>query len=351
MNRFQRSPSLVLAMALAGIFPGAALAGGPEPRSYQTLPGGPGGPHLFAEGVISTPDDEAGGVFSPDGKDFYFGKLNPTTTFPRIGLLCVSHWKEGKWSTPEVLPFSGSNLDFSPRLAPDGKTLYFTSSRPVEGSKVRAIRIWKVSETETGWGAPEALPAPVNSPDGHFVLGGSVTRDGTLYFASDRDEPGRLQIYKARLVDGRYRTAEKLGPEINSEFNDYDPFINADESLLFFVSAGEGVPPFRHRPEICYTGGFPYARGDIYVSRNVNGKWTKAQHLEHGVNSVADEGAPTLTPDNRHLIFSSERSPFVIPMERRITMAEFESIVHATRNGHGNIYTIPVDALELGKHE
>jgi len=81
------------------------------------------------------------------------------------------------------------------------------------------------------------------------------------------------------------------------------------------------------------------------MSERVNGRWTPARHLERGVNSVADEGTPALTPDGKQLIFSSERSPFVIPMPKRIDMAEFEKLVHSILNGHGNIYSIPVHAL------
>jgi hypothetical protein len=321
------------------------------PRSYELLPTQGEGPHLFAEGVISTPGDEAGGVFSVDGNEFYFAKLNPATTGSRIGLLCVSHWREGKWSTPEALPFSGKYLDFLPRLSPDGKVLYFGSSRPTPDSKAHGLRIWKVEKTEGGWGEPAPLPAPINAPDGRWNWGASVTRDGTIYFASNRDPSGRLQIYRARMERGVYEEPEKLGPEINSEFNDYEPYVNGDESLLFFASAGEGGPPFQRRPDTLVGGGFPYARGDIYVSRRVNGKWTQAQHLEHGVNSVADEGAPALTPDGKHLLFASERSPFVIPMPKRIDMAEFERLVHSTLNGHGNIYSIPIHVLGLDSSE
>jgi hypothetical protein len=318
-----------------------------EPRSFELLPTGGEGPHLFAEGVISTPGDEAGGVFSPDGNEFYFALLNPATTGSRIGLLCVSHWRSGKWSAPEVLPFSGKYLDFLPRLSPDGAAMYFGSSRPTPDSKAHALRIWKVEKTERGWGEPAAMAAPINAPEGRWNWGASVTRDGTIYFASDRDQPGRPQIYRARSASGTYEPPEKLGPEINSDFNDYEPYVNGDESLLFFVSTGEGGPPFRHRPDTLYGGGFPYGRGDIYVSRRVNGKWTPAQHVEHGVNSVADEGAPALTPDGKHLIFSSERSPFVIPMAKRVDMAEFDRLVHSTLNGHGNIYSISLHELGL----
>jgi len=338
-----RSLFLLTVCACASAVCAPSLRAGP--RSFELLPSDGTGPHLFAEGVISTPGDEAGGVFSPDGREFYFAKLNPTTTFPRIGLLCVSHWSGSKWSEPEALPFSGRSLDFPPRLSPDGKTMYFASSRPAPDSKAHVLRIWKAERATDGWSEPVPLPAPINAPEDRWNWGASVTNDGTMYFTSDRDQPGQAQLYVARMSNGVYQKPEKLGPEINSEFNDSDPYVNGDESLLFFVSAGEGGPPFRHRPDTLTGGGFPYARGDIYFSRRVNGKWTPAQHLEHGVNSVADEGTPALTPDEKQLIFFSERSPFVIPMPKRIDMAEFEKLVHSVLNGHGNIYSIPVRAL------
>jgi hypothetical protein len=340
LSRFLLARLLVLFAALA-VTPPNVFAG---PKSFELLSTDTSAPHIFGEGVISTPGDEAGGVFSPDGREFYFTELNPTTTFPRIGLLCVSHWREGKWSEPEVLPFSGKYLDFPPRLSPDGNTMYFGSSRPAPNSKSRVLRVWRVTRTAKGWGEPEPMPAPINTED-RWNWSASVTADGTMYFTSDREQPGRPQIYRAAFVHGAYQTAEKLGPEINSEFNEYDPYVSADESLLLFVSAGEGGPPFRHRADTLTGGGFPYARGDIYFSRRVNGRWTQARHIEHGVNTVADEGMPALTPDAKQFIFSSERSAFVIPMPKRIDMAEFENLVRSVLNGHGNIFTIPVGAL------
>jgi len=341
---------ILVALGLLGSVAASSVrAAGPDALSYELLPLRGDGLYVFAEGVISTPDPEAGGVFSPDGKDFYFTKLNPTTTFPRISLLCVSRWRDGKWTTSEVLPFSGRNLDFPLRLSPDGQTMYFASSRVPSGMKAHVLRIWKVSKASGGWGEPQPLPAPVNAPENSWNWGASVTKDGAIYFASDREQQGHPQIYRSRLVNGAYQDAEKLGPEINSDFNDSDPFISADGSLLFFVSSGEGGPPFRHRPDTLYTGGFLYARGDIYVSRNVDGHWTKAKHLEHGVNSVADDGYPALTPDEKHLVFSSERGPFTVPPAHKLTMAELEKGLHSTLNGQGNIYTIPIKILDIGK--
>ena len=324
-------------------------AGGPDLLSYELLPAGTGEPHLFAEGVISTPDDEAGGVFSPDGREFYFAKFNPTTTFPRIGLLCVSRWQNGKWTTPEVLPFSGKYLDFPPRLSPDGQTMYFSSSRVPPGMKAHVLRIWKAERTKDGWGEPQPLPAPINAPEDHWNWGASVTKDGTLYFTSDREQAGRPKIYRSRLIQGTYQEPEKIPEPVNSKFSDFDPFISADEAILFFVSAGDDAAPGHHREGTLFTGGYPYARGDIYVSRNVGGKWSEARHLEHGVNTVADEGYPALTPDGKQLVFSSERSVFTVPVAHKLTMDELERELHGLLNGHGNIYTIPVEALDIKK--
>jgi hypothetical protein len=314
--------------------------------SFQKLASDPPGPHLFGENVISTEEDEVGGVFSPDGRDFYFGKLNPTTTFPRVGILCVAHWRDGKWSDPEVLPFSGKYLDFPPKLSPDGKAMYFASTRPAPNSKSRVVRIWKSEKNGNAWSEPQPLPASVNSEDG-WNWGPSVTQDGTLYFTSDRGEPGHLQIYRAALQNGVYQQPEKLGTQINSAFNDYDAFVNADETMLFFVSQGDGGPPFRHREDTLYGQGFPYARGDIYCSRRMNGEWAAAKHLQYGVNTVADEGYPALTPDGKYLIFTSERSPLTLNLDHRLKMAELENYMHGVLNGHGNIYTVPIAALGL----
>src|SRR5262249_34588092 len=74
-------------------------------------------PRLFAEGTISTRDDEFGGVFTPDGKTCLF-----SISVPRhyLYVILISHFVNGKWSTPEVAPFSGKYRDFDPVFSPDG---------------------------------------------------------------------------------------------------------------------------------------------------------------------------------------------------------------------------------------
>jgi hypothetical protein len=306
-------------------------------------------PRLFAEGVVSTVDDEIGGSFSPDGSDFYFTRLVPYTTFPRLGIMCVSHYADGHWNTPEALSFSGKNLDYPPRLNSSGQRMLFASSRPLPDGTRGGIRIWEVERTASGWGEPRPLPPPVNPDGSHWSADPSVADDGTLYFSSDRDGPGSVHIYRSRFADGKYSEPEKLGPEINSEFNDYSPYISPDGKILIFASSGSGVPPFTHRPKEIMGGGKPYPRADLYISFNQSGKWTPARHLEHGINTEAEEQYPFLTPDGRYLFFSSERSPFTVPVAHRLDYRELETDLHSTLNGHGNVFFIGVETLELPK--
>jgi hypothetical protein len=304
-------------------------------------------PRVFAEGIISTVDDEIGGSFSPDGREFYFTRLVPYTTLPRLGIICVSYFRDGRWTTPEVVPFSGRYLDYPPKFDGGSKRLLFASSRPLPDGTRGRVRIWEVERTPTGWGEPRPLPPPVNSIDSFWNGDPSESSDGTLYFSSDRGGGASVHIYRSRLVEGKYSEPEKLGPEINSEFNDDQPYISSDGKLLLFASAGEDTPPYARRHEELLTGGKPYSRGDLYVSVQQDGKWSQARHLGGGINSFAEEEFPFLSPDGRYLFFSSERSPFTVPTAHRLTHDELERHLHSIFNGHGNVFFVDADTLEV----
>src|SRR5215467_14480107 len=132
--RFQ-GLALIVIVALGVV---AVRSGGaPAKKPYELLPNGLSGPTLLAEGIVSTTNDETGGVFRPGSNEFYFTVLNSTTTAARISLLCMTRWEQGRWSQPKVVPFSGLYFDLPARFSSDGKTLYFSSSRPIPGVKER----------------------------------------------------------------------------------------------------------------------------------------------------------------------------------------------------------------------
>src|SRR5215831_11667439 len=87
---------------------------------------------LFGTGVISTRDDEFGGIFTDDGTTCFFSKSVPRFYLETI---CESEFKNGEWNTPQIAPFSGQYRSFDPTISPDGKTILFASDRPVNGEK------------------------------------------------------------------------------------------------------------------------------------------------------------------------------------------------------------------------
>lgn len=331
------------------IGPVAILAAAAMGQSAARAPYDPGKkamkPQLFAQGIVSTDLDEAGGAFSPDGKDFYFTVIAPYTTAPRFAMICMSHFENGRWKKPVTVSFSGQYMDFGPKLSADGTKLFFTSIRPKAGSNVPRFRIWVAEKRENGWNDPRPLDAPINQNDSHN-LDASIATNGDLYFVSDRGDPaGHSHIFYSRLVDGKFQAPEKLDPEINSDFSESSPAISPDGKLLVFASTAAPEDPERRRPQDLIAAGKPYPRQDLYISVNRDGHWTTARHLEQGINSFAEEVYPSFTPDGKYLFWGSERSEFEIPTPA-LSRGRIEKLWNTPLNGRGNIYLISVEALE-----
>src|SRR2546428_731982 len=155
------------------------------------------GPRLFAEGIISTSDDEFNTTFTPDGKTIYFTKGVPVNN---MYVICVSHFRNGTWSVPEVAPFSGQYRDTDPFITADGSQLFFVSNRPLSGSMPKNDNdIWVMNKTPQGWSRPENLGSAINTDTNEQYP--SLTKDGALYFSSAR--PGGMgadDIYRSRFI-------------------------------------------------------------------------------------------------------------------------------------------------------
>jgi hypothetical protein len=90
-------------------------------------------------------------------------------------------------------------------------------------------------------------------------------------------------------------TFTNLGPEVNSEFPDYFPFITSDEQTLFYTSRRKGG----HANAVESDG---YYSSDIFFSPVLDGKWDKAKNLGSSVNTTLDEELVGLKPDGSQLI-------------------------------------------------
>lgn len=283
-------------------------------------------PQLFAEGVVSTPDFDLNAVFLPDGKTVYFTRSTANMGFWTI---VTSRLVNGKWTEPEVAPFSGRYSDADPWVTPDGRRILFISRRPVLGRAGRPVpHIWYVDRTANGWSEPRNAAA-LNSDAGEYYP--STAADGTVYFESARPGgKGRADVYRSRLVNGEYAAAEHLPAPLNSELNEGDAAIAPDQSFIIVTING--------RPDD--TG-----MGDLYLSEQKDGVWTAPRPLPPGINSPALEFCPSLSPDGKWFYFTSTRGFGVEPLDRPLNFAELNARLRGVMNGLGNVYRVPMSAV------
>ncbi len=287
----------------AGLFSGAADGDG----------GSPVGPQVFAPGVISDEQEQYRITFTVDGDTAYFGRSESFFPVSRQAFIYRSVRVAGDWQTPEIAPFSGTFSDIDPFISPDGRRLYFSSIRPIDGQDRPDLNTWVVERTPEGWSDPTIVPTASSTHDDLYP---SVDRDGNLYFASNRPRPGLQQgwnIWVARRTSDGYEEPEPLGGGVNAEHTwEFNPAISANGRRLLFTRLDVRDPEGT---------GF----GEIMVSHVRGGQWSDALDLGPPVNSPLDEFHPSFSPDEDTLFFV-RRDPFAADAD-------------------GTIYRIPVAAL------
>jgi len=285
-------------------------------------PRSPGDPaaniELIGEGTVSSDQDEFGAMPDKNWTTLYFNRSIPAHYHY---VLYVSRFRNGTWSMPETLPFSGQYRDSDPVLSADGRTLYFVSDRPAEGLEPNRFHAWSADRTETGWTNLRPLRGPVNEKGNtEFV---SFAANGNLYFTSDRSGSS-FDVYRCRLVNGQYQAAENLGPDVNDGRYTIEAFVAPDESFLLLGSFARDS----------------LGNADLYVAYNVNGVWSKPVNFGPSINSKARDYSPRISPDGRYLVFSSERGFPTEIHDQPVSYQEFTRRMHGALNGLGNIYRV-----------
>jgi Tol biopolymer transport system component len=247
-------------------------------------------PQVFAPGVISTAAPEFAITFSPDGQTAYFNRASEDRQ--QLGIY-ASQRVGGAWDSPVMAPFASPYRDVDPFMAPGGRRLYFSSTRPlVAGGAAGEFDTWYVERSGAGWSAPVHAGSVLNSaPADVFV---SLDREGMLYFSSSRD--GTLRIYASRPAGTGWTPPEKVPFEPNLSEGANNPLISRDGQILIYAAT---------RPD--GLGG-----ADLYVTCRRGEGWSQGQNLGPEINSPFADFAPALSPDGETFFFTSER-PGITP--------------------------------------
>jgi len=242
-------------------------------------------------GVFNTPFDEGRIAFSADGDTAYFHRANESFIYT----IYVSHRVDGAWSEPVPASFSGhpGNDDIDPFLTADGKRLWFSSWRGVDGAPNRPdTDLWVVTLEDDGtWSEPVHAPAPLNSE--YFENYASIDPDGTLYYNTNRAAPAPevfdgWDLYTARPTATGWATPVRLPSTINTVENwEFNPMLLPGGRVLVFASireSGHGGP-------------------DLYASVRLGRHWTPALNLGPCINTAAGEFHPTWSSARATLSF------------------------------------------------
>jgi Tol biopolymer transport system component len=251
----------------------------------QTHPGTT--PEVFAPGIVSTDAVEACLCFSHDDRFLVFrrGFRDDTEIF-------LTEQQDGTWTEPTRAPFFAKQFRFGDfTFSPNESVLYFTTDRPLEPGHARAesANLWMVEFENGEWLQPSPLGGAVNSPLHDSYP--SVAEDGTLFFFRRFDsENGLSEIMYSEFNNGVHAEPTRMGKEINTQWDEWDPSIAPDGSFLVYCSK---------KPS-------GFGQDDLYVSfQMADGCWTEGINLGDQINSEQSENRPFITADGRYLFYNS----------------------------------------------
>jgi hypothetical protein len=223
---------------------------------------------------------ESHAAFDPKTSELYFVRSSKSFSGWRI---LTAHCEAHGWSVPHDAPFAGKGVEADPYFTPDGRSVYFISTRATGSDQSKDLDIWKADRSPAGrWGEPVRLPAPVNSSQAEWFP--RPGPDGWLYFGSNR--PGGLgknDIWRAKETRTGSWTVENLGPAINTAGDEYEPLPSPDGNLLILNAAG-----------------------GMYLSSSAAGRWSPRTLLGPAINVNGSEIGALFSPSGHSLMFARD---------------------------------------------
>lgn len=198
--------------------------------------------------------------------------------------------KDGNWSS--VLPFeqllNTPKHDILQDFSPDGSIIYFIKSLDLI-SGVLYSDTFNIDMDPTKLPLPAPLPMEVDKGDRDLF----VFNDSLIFFTSNREGGyGGNDIYFSIRQNNKWKTPVNMGPDINTEADECNPFLTKSGTKLYFSS-----------DKINSLGGF-----DIYSAiYQANIGWTENVNLGLPINSPGDDLGIELSADGSNALFSSNR--------------------------------------------
>lgn len=197
----------------------------------------------------------------------------------------------GNWTSPQPLSpnINSSGMEASINLTPDGQTLIVYR----DGGEGMGGNIYYSNYDGKDWSSLKEFGSDVNTKywESHACLNADQT---VLFFVSDRPGGfGGRDIYRCiKLPNGKWSKALNMGPTINTEYDEDGAFIHPDGTTFFFASKGHKT-----------MGGFDI----MFATLNEENKFTEVSNMGYPVNTTDDDVFYIASPDGKRGYFSSAK--------------------------------------------
>ncbi len=174
-------------------------------------------------------------------------------------------------------------------ISPDGNQIVWSLFSTISG--VRRERLWFTEIQDGSWTQPRVATfsgkyrdgSPQFSPDGK-----------RLYFTSLRpinpnDKTTDANIWFIEMTKAGWSQSQPLDSPVNTEYQEWFPTVAKNGNMYYMFRRSSDKP------------------WNIYRSNFVNGEYTNPEKLGDAVNSPFVEGFHFIDPEERFLIFYSER--------------------------------------------
>ncbi len=207
-----------------------------------------------------------------------------------------SRKKDGVWqiARPLQYPINTDQNEGSQSFSADGRYMFFVACNRKDG--VGGCDIYYALRIGDTWSNPICIGAPVNTPywESNPVLSPAGNE---LFFVSNRTPNiGGKDIWRCKVSMQEngllaFSNAENLGKPINTEKDEFAPFIHADNQTLYFASDGH----------------LGLGRSDIFVAHRTDSGWSEPQNIGYPINTNGNESGFVVNAKGTKAYFASDK--------------------------------------------
>lgn len=184
-------------------------------------------------------DEDGACCFNESYSDLYFTKSIPGAyNLEGCNIYVAKRDNSYNWTDAEILGVNDSIMMAHPSISRDGLTLYFVSDM---AGGFGGNDIWKMTrKTANGtWEQPVNLGSRINTKDDEAFP--FIRANGELYFSSNGHPGyGGLDLYKATPTSDASWEVENMGPNFNSELDDFALIYEDVNDRGYFSSRRKG---------------------------------------------------------------------------------------------------------------